>query len=132
MTLLNMVRCMLKSKNLPKFLWGEAVITTTYILNRSPTKMLKNITAEEAWTGVKPSVEHLRVFGSICYKHVPYQLRRKLDDKSVSLLLIGFYSTGGYKLFDPNTGKVIVSRDVVVDEVAEWDEKVVSKHNRLL
>jgi len=47
-TLLNMVRCMFKSKNLPKFLWGEAVIIATYILNRSPTKRLKNITTEEA------------------------------------------------------------------------------------
>jgi len=63
------------------------------------------------------------VFGSVCYKHVLYQLRRKLDDKSISLLLIGFHSTSGYKLFDPNTGKAIVSRNVVVDEVAEWDEK---------
>ncbi|RDX94321.1 hypothetical protein CR513_23303, partial [Mucuna pruriens] len=40
-TLLNLVRCMLKSKNLPNFLWGEAVSTATYILNRSPTKRLE-------------------------------------------------------------------------------------------
>ncbi|WVZ02284.1 hypothetical protein V8G54_023090 [Vigna mungo] len=42
--LLDMVRCMLKAKGLPKFLWGEAVATATYILNRCPTKALPNST----------------------------------------------------------------------------------------
>lgn len=70
-TNMNMVRCMLKSKNLPNYLWHEAVSTTVHILNRSPTKRLTGMTLEVAWTGVKPCVAHLRVFGSICYKHIP-------------------------------------------------------------
>jgi len=43
---------------------------------------LQDKTPEEAWCGVKPSVQHLKVFGSLCFKHVPDQLRKKLDDKS--------------------------------------------------
>lgn len=74
-TLLNMVRSMLKSKNMPKTWWGEAVNTAAYIINRSPTKKMENVTPEEAWTGVKPNVAHFRVFGSVCYRHVPDQLR---------------------------------------------------------
>ena len=115
-TLLNMVRCMLKSKNLPCFLWGEAVSTAAYILNRSPTKRLIDTSPEEAWTGAKPSVTHLRIFGSICYKHVPDQLRRKLDDKGMPHILIGYHSTGGYKLYNPESGQVSISRDVICDE----------------
>lgn len=46
-TLLNMVRTMLKLKGLPKEHWGEAVTTVAYILNKSPTKKLEEITQDE-------------------------------------------------------------------------------------
>lgn len=49
------------------------------------------------------------------------QLRRKLDDKSSQMILIGYYSTGGYKLFDPVNKQVVISRDVIIDELKEWD-----------
>ena len=66
---MNMVRYMLKSKNLPSYLWGEVVSTTTYILNQSPTKRLEGMTLEEAWIGLKLDATYLEAFGSICYKH---------------------------------------------------------------
>ncbi|MCI73589.1 retrovirus-related pol polyprotein from transposon tnt 1-94, partial [Trifolium medium] len=71
---------MLKGKHLPKELWGEAVNTACYVLNRCPTKRLNNVTPEECWSGNKPNVSHLKVFGSIAYRHVPDQIRKKLDD----------------------------------------------------
>lgn len=83
-----MVRSMLKVKHLPKELWGEIVSTATYILNRCPTKRLERITLEECWSGVKPSLNHLKVFGSIAHRHVLNQLRRKIDDKSSQMILI--------------------------------------------
>jgi len=55
--------------------------------------------------------EHLKVFGSITYAHVPKATRSKLDDKVVKTIFIG-YKHEGYKLFNPMTKKVIVSRDV--------------------
>ncbi|CAJ2647569.1 unnamed protein product [Trifolium pratense] len=128
-TIMNMVRCMLKGKHLPKELWGEAVSTATYTLNRCPTKRLDGITPEESWSGNKPSVKHLRVFGSIAYKHVPDQLRRKLDDKATMMILVGYHSTGGYKLYDPTNNNVVVSRDVVIDEMKEWDWHTKEKRN---
>ena len=115
-TMMNMVRCMLNGKKLPKFLWAEAVSTAVYVLNRSPTKRLNKITPEEAWSGHKPVVSHFKNFGSICYKHVPDQLRKKLDSKSEIMILLGYHATGGYKLFNPVTKEVLVSRNVVVDE----------------
>ncbi|RDY07688.1 hypothetical protein CR513_08170, partial [Mucuna pruriens] len=70
-TLMNMARCMLKGKNMPKQLWGEAVSITAYILNRSPTKSLHDGTLDEVWSGRNPTASHLRVFGSLSFKHVP-------------------------------------------------------------
>jgi len=120
-TLLNMVRCMLKSKGVPKYLWGEAVSTAAYVLNRSPTKKLDDITPEEAWSGQKPDVTHMRVFGSLCYHRIPDQTQSKLDDKGAMAVLIGYHVTCGYKLFDPNSRKVIICRDVVIDESSCWN-----------
>ena len=59
------------------------------------------------------------MFGFIAHIHVPDQLRRKLDDKSNQMILIGYHSTGGYKLFDPVNKQVVVSRDVIIDELKE-------------
>ncbi|GAU26641.1 hypothetical protein TSUD_102510 [Trifolium subterraneum] len=97
------------------------VSTATYILNRCPTKKLEGITQEECWSGIKPSLSHLRVFGSITHRHVSDQLRRKLDDKSSQMVLIGYHSTRGYKLLDPVTRQIVISKDVIVDELKEWD-----------
>ena len=120
-TIMNMVRSMLKGKSLPKYLWGEAVSTAVFILNRSPSKRLEGITPEEAWSGAKPNVSHFRIFGSLCFRHIPDQLRRKLDDKGEQMILLGYHSTGGYKLFDPKSKQIIISKDVVFDESRSWD-----------
>ncbi|RDX93140.1 hypothetical protein CR513_24641, partial [Mucuna pruriens] len=91
--------------------------------NRCPTKRLQSVTPEEAWTGDKPMVNHLRIFGSLSYRHIPDERRRKLDDKSEALILIGYHPTGAYKLYSPLKQQVVISRDVVVDETAAWKWK---------
>lgn len=118
---MNMVRSMLKSKKVPNHLWGEATFTAVYILNKSATKRLSGKTPEETWTGIKPDVTHFRVFDSICFRHVPDELRRKLDDKGEQMILVGYHSTGGYKLYDPINKQTVISRDVVIDESTGWD-----------
>ncbi|GAU31928.1 hypothetical protein TSUD_271130, partial [Trifolium subterraneum] len=59
-TLLNMVRSMIAGRGVPKVFWPEAVKWATHIMNRSPTLSVKDITPEEAWSGIKPSVHHFR------------------------------------------------------------------------
>jgi len=88
-----MAKNMLKQKNMPHKFWGEAVITSTYFLNKCPTKKLKNKVPKGAWSGRKPSVKHLKAFGSIWYKHIPDAKRSKLDDKSEKMILLGYHST---------------------------------------
>ena len=117
-----MVRSMLKSKNMPKEFWAEAVKCAIYVQNRCPHSKLEDQTPQEAWSGQKPTVSHLKVFGSVAYAHVPDQRRTKLEDKSQKYILIGYdEKTKGYKLFDPIRKKVIVSRDVRINEASKWD-----------
>ncbi|GKD75351.1 retrovirus-related pol polyprotein from transposon TNT 1-94 [Tanacetum coccineum] len=121
-TILNMVRSMLKSKKMPKEFWAEAVDCAVYLLNRCPSKSLDNKTPQEAWNGMKPTVSHLRIFGSISYVHVPSQRRSKLDDRSKKHVFVGYdKQSKGYKLYNPVTRKVVVSRDVEFEEEGSWD-----------
>lgn len=102
-SIMNMVRSALKRENFPKELRGEAVSITVYLLNRCPIKKLEKVTFEEAWSGFKPNLNHLRVFGFVAYQHILGQHIKKLDDKGEMMILVGYHSTGGYKLFDaPN------------------------------
>jgi len=120
-TIMNMVRSMLSEKGVPKQFWPEALKWKIYVLNRSPTLAVKNVTPEEAWNGTKPSVKHFRVFGCIAYAHVPDAQRKKLDDKSIKCVHLGVSEESkAYKLYDPITKKVIVSKDVIFAEKEKW------------
>ncbi|RVW71560.1 Retrovirus-related Pol polyprotein from transposon TNT 1-94 [Vitis vinifera] len=88
-TVMEMARCMLFEKKIPKLLWVEAVSTSVYLLNRLPTKSVQRKTPIEAWSGEKPSVKHLKVFGSLCYLHVPSIKRGKLDERAEKGVFIG-------------------------------------------
>ena len=52
-TVMNMVRSMLLDKKISKTFWPKAVNWTMYVLNRSPIVVVKNVTPEKAWSGVK-------------------------------------------------------------------------------
>lgn len=124
-TILNMVRSMLKSKKMPKEFWAEAVACAVYLTNRSPTRSVHEKTPQEAWSGRKPGISHLKVFGSIAYTHVPDEKRTKLDDKSEKYVFVGYDSRSkGYKLYNPNSRKIVISRDVEFDEEDCWDWSV--------
>jgi hypothetical protein len=73
-----MANCMIQSKGLSLQYWTEAINCENYIVNHTPTKALKNITPEEAWTKIKPDVIHFRVFGSIAWAHIPDEKRKAL------------------------------------------------------
>jgi transposase InsO family protein len=47
-TVVGMARALLKQRRMPVVFWGEAVVTTVNILNRSPTKALNGRTPYEA------------------------------------------------------------------------------------
>jgi hypothetical protein len=54
--------------------------------------------------------------------HVPNQEQSKIDDKSKKCIFIGYDSSSkGYKLYNPNSGKIVISRDVEFDEKDLWD-----------
>lgn len=112
-----MVVSMLAAKNMPKKLWAEATMWSFYVLNRCPTKNLSNITPQESWSGSKPTAHHFRVWGCLAHVHVPKEKRTKLNHKSFVCILIGMSEESkAYRWIDPQTMRVIVSKDVIFEE----------------
>ena len=116
-TLLDKARCMLIEAGLPKKFWVEAVATAAYLCNWSPKKCLNNLTPEHIWTGTKPDLANVRIFGCKVFVHVPNHLRGKLDAKAMEGIFTGYCpDQKGYRVYDPHTGKIIASRDVIFHE----------------
>lgn len=105
---------MILNDGLAKFFWGEAIKTATYSRNRSPTRSLSFKTPEEVWTGHKPNISNMKVFGCEAMVHLPKEKRKKWDPKAQKMIFIGYCdNTKGYRFILPNTKTIIKSRDAV-------------------
>lgn len=116
-SLMNKVRCLLYNANLDDKMWAEAVNTAAFLINRSPSSRLSGKLPEEVWSGHRVNLKNLRVFGCEAFAHVDDCKRKKLDPKSKRLIFLGYCeNVKGYRLFNPDNNKVVISRDVVFNE----------------
>nr|KYP38814.1 Retrovirus-related Pol polyprotein from transposon TNT 1-94 [Cajanus cajan] len=121
-TIMEMARSMMHEKGLPKKFWAEAANTVVFLLNRLPTKVVPGKTPYEAWYGYKPFVQNFKVFACICFTYVPKVKRDKLDKRVEARIFID-YSTPSkaYRVYQPQTGKILISRDVCFVEDKQWN-----------
>lgn len=120
-TLVEKARTMLLASNLGKRFWSEAIQTANYIKNRSPTSahgdQFTDKTPAEIWFKTKPDLSHVRVFGSICYNHVPKDKRSKLEPKATKCIMLGYgLSPSTYRLWDIESDQLIIGRNVTFNE----------------
>ena len=116
-TIQETARSMMHNAEQDKKFWAEAVCTAVMIRNRSPTVSVDNMTPYECFYGRKPDVSHFKVFGCKAYMHVPKENRKKWDSKTKKCIFVGYSITSkGYRLYDPVSRKICVSRDVLFDE----------------
>ncbi|GJV27832.1 pol polyprotein [Tanacetum coccineum] len=78
-TLKEMVTAMLISSGMSQDMWGEAILTATYLLNKIPRKE-KEETPYELWMRRKPSYQYLHVWGCLAKET---ESSSRLDDKVV-------------------------------------------------
>jgi transposase InsO family protein len=126
-TIVQKARTMLHAKSLPLRLWAEAVNTAVYLMNRSGSSSTpEEKTPYELWIGQKPNLKHLRVFGSTAFVHIPKQMTTKLEPRSKKMLFVGYDGeSSNYRVFEPVSKKVSVSRDVVFNETVGSTKSVV-------
>ena len=110
-----MVRSMINNSSLPESLWGEAIKTSIYILNRVPSKAVAK-TLYKLWTGKKPSIRHLHVWGCLVEARPYKPNERKLDLRTVSYYFIRcsersrgfkFYDSSSNSFFETSNAKFI-------------------------
>ncbi|KAL0307059.1 UNVERIFIED_CONTAM: Retrovirus-related Pol polyprotein from transposon RE1 [Sesamum radiatum] len=106
-----------KQASLPDKFWGDCVLTATYLVNRTPFKLLNWLTPYELLHSQPPSYAHLRVFGCLCFAANTKPHRAKFDKCSSKCVFLS-YPPGqkGFKLFDLISQTYLVSRDVVFYE----------------
>lgn len=110
-TIADMSRCMLEEAGLDDSYWALAAIYSAYIRNRTLTSATgNNKTPYEAITGNKPSIKHLRIFGSdVIYSNTDPK-RAKFDGRGVRGIFVGFTEkTKGFVIYDPEQRKLKVT-----------------------
>ena len=115
--------------NVPRYYWGEAVLTASYLINRLPTKILKYSTPLECFQKVFPLSrmysDLLKVFGCIVFVHLPNHNRSNLDLRAEKCVFIRYASNKkGYKCYSPQTRKIYVSMDVSFIEDKSLFDKI--------
>ena len=118
-SLLDITQCLLINRALPGHLWAEVVKAAGDLLNLQSTKHNPDKTPNELFYGKKPSINHLRVFGSSVFAHTPKVSRTKLDPRAERCVLLSFDEAAkAYRCYRPSTRKVFITRDLLIDETA--------------
>jgi len=100
---------MLHDQGLPLHLWVEAYNTAIYVQNRCPHRILGMSTPKEAYSGKKPDLSHLRIFGANVYMHVTKDARKKLELTTKVGIFVGYTDTPhNYRVYLPDSGKTVV------------------------
>ncbi|KAI5338437.1 hypothetical protein L3X38_017708 [Prunus dulcis] len=105
---MGMLRSLTSYTDLLVSLWGYALQTAAYLLNRVPSKSMPK-TPDEMWFGRKPSLNHLKICS--CPAYVKKHDIDKLDARSEMCRFIGYpKDTLGYYFYHPKEQKVFVAR----------------------
>ena len=74
-------------------------------------------TLEEMYTGKKPEVSHLKIFGCPVYVHIPNEKRAKLDPSRNKGGFVGYCEVSkAFKIYILGFHHIDISRDVTFDE----------------
>jgi hypothetical protein len=112
-----MANCMIQYKELSLNYWVEAINYANYIVNRTPTKDIKNITMKEAWNKIKQNVSPFCVFGNVAWARIPEEKRKYLQNKSDKCTFVGYFEDfKGYKLLQTHSNEILIRIDVKFDE----------------
>ncbi|KAJ8893700.1 hypothetical protein PR048_006300 [Dryococelus australis] len=115
-TLMEKTSARLFDSGLEKELWGEALRTAMYLLNRSPSATV-DTTPAELWHGKRPDLSNPKLFVSLIYAKKIEELG-KLDKRCDRCIMVG-YATNGYRLWYSEKREIKLSRDVTFLESTE-------------
>nr|GEW60625.1 retrovirus-related Pol polyprotein from transposon TNT 1-94 [Tanacetum cinerariifolium] len=112
--LLETARALRFEANISKRFWGECILTAAYIINRLPSKVIKNKTPYELVLNEEPKYEDLRSFGCLAYFKNTISKGDKYEEKGKPGV---FWDTRkeqrDIKFTTLKVKKIVVSRDML-------------------
>ncbi|XP_071739055.1 uncharacterized protein [Rutidosis leptorrhynchoides] len=87
--ILNVARSLMFQGEIPLIMWPECVLTATYLINRTPSKILAGKTPFELVHGFEPNLSHLKSFGCLVFSKVLNDFD-KFHSKSEKAVFIGY------------------------------------------
>lgn len=118
--ILNTARSLLISTGCPERLWGEAVLTSVYTINRIPSPVIHNQSPFEHLFGSSPDYSQIKVFGCACFVLLQPHEHSKLEPRARLCCFLGYgIEHKGYRCWDPQSKRLRISRHVVF-----WEHKM--------
>ncbi|RVX15345.1 Retrovirus-related Pol polyprotein from transposon TNT 1-94 [Vitis vinifera] len=92
--LMEVARSLMIASNVPKQLWGEVVLTATYLINQMPSRILQYKTPCQILLAAYPSARiissiPIKVFGCTAFVHIHKSQRSKLDSTTTKCIFLG-------------------------------------------
>ena len=93
------MNAMIISFGLQKNIWGEAILSSNYLLNKVPKKKAEK-TPYDLWKGIKPSYKYLLVWGCLAKVAVPPPKKVKIGPKTIDCIFISYaHNSAAYRFF---------------------------------
>jgi hypothetical protein len=113
------VKTMIHDQDLPMCLWAEEAMTAIYVQNRLSHSELGFKTSEVMFTGKKPEVRHLKIFGCPVFIHILKEKRNKLEPLGKKGIFMGYCEVSkAFRIYILGHHHIEISRDVTFDEDA--------------
>jgi hypothetical protein len=113
------VKTIIHDQDLPMHLRVEAAKTAVCVHNRLSHRALGFKTPEEMFSGKKPKVSHLKIFGCPVFVQILKENRTKLDPSGKKGIFVGYCEVSkAFKVYIPSYHHIEISRDVTFDEDA--------------
>ena len=123
MSIFNTHQLLFQMRFLFFFFCGDAILTTCYLINSMPTRVLKYDTPFKILEQTFPTLKHLfsslhpGIFGCTSYVHDHNSTKSKLDPHALKCVFLGCSpSKKGYMCYDPPSKKYLVSLNVTFAE----------------
>ncbi|XP_028223548.1 uncharacterized protein LOC114405064 [Glycine soja] len=119
----------LNEKVKSKVKFGDNIVVTTEAVDKVMVKRKNGVKAFITNVLYVPKLKNnLLSFRQLAEKGIFYEstlklneVRKKLNDRSDSMIFIGYYPIGSYKLYDPKGKMIVIIRDVILDESKWWN-----------